>query len=218
MRHCSRGAPLACWRSGDAHPPTPRRQGPNNRRCLEVFRSSSAWNPVLLNLQASHLRALAKIQPAGLCMAHGSQPDAQSRTPVPRSTKRGALQDVCAHPILQSQGLGTLPQGYEWGGGPPRSSVAGQQPPVQPQWERPGTGEPRGTAREVGVQPLAGRRLWKERSQPGGSQAAAAEWTSLSQQMPGGWGACRRGLDQGVYPAPLYPSPSYGFKILRSLS
>lgn len=40
---------------------------------------------------------------------------------------------------------------------------AGAAAPVQLQWKRLGTGEPTDPAWEVGVQPPAGRRLWKER-------------------------------------------------------
>lgn len=75
-----------------------------------------------------------------------------------------------------------------------------------------------GVQAEVGVQLPLGRRFWKESRGPGGGQAAAAEWTSVSQQTPGGWGAKSRGIEQGVYPAPLHPSSWYGFKILQSLS
>lgn len=115
-------------------------------------------------------------------------------------------------------GIRDPPPGQDWGGGPPRGSVPGQQPPCSPSGSGLGTGEPRGPAQEVGVQPPAGWRLCKERREPGGGQAAAAEWTSLFQQMPGGWGVERRGLQRGAYPAPLHPSLWYGFKILRSLS
>ena len=89
---------------------------------------------------------------------------------------------------------------------------------MQHQWKRPGTGKPKSPALEVGVRPPASRWLRKKSRKSGDGQAAAAEWISFFQQMPGGWGVERRGLLQGVYPAPLHPSPWYDFKILRSLS
>lgn len=85
--------------------------------------------------------------------------------------------------------------------------------PLKPQWERLGTREPRSSDREVGVHSPEGGRLWKiVYGRPGGGQAAAAEWTSLFQQMPGGWGAQRRGLEQGAYSTPLHPSRGTALK------
>lgn len=43
-------------------------------------------------------------------------------------------------------------------------------------------------------------------------QTAAAERTSLFQQMPGGWGARGRGLEQGLYPAPCTPARGTALK------
>lgn len=86
--------------------------------------------------------------------------------------------------------------------------------PMQLQWKRPGTGEPRDPAWEVGVQPPAGRRLWKERREPSGAQVAAAEWwTSLYQQMPGGDGERREGgSSRECIPPPCTPARGTALK------
>ena len=194
---------------GGTHPSTLSGVGGDTHRCLQVSRSSSAWNSVLRNFggfspEGTHLDSPGSTTPRVWV------PWVSARGPIEHPSAQiyytGATQDVCVYPSLQPRGLGDPPPGIRMGRRSSQRFCAGAAGPLQPQWERPGTGEPRGPDREVGVQPPKGRRLWKSADgQEAGRQRLRNESLSFGRCL--GDGEPREGGSiRERIPPPLHPS------------